>query len=164
MDNNEFSAQKPRRVRGTGIYAGDEFTFMPTVEGQPSQRDVTTCKNGKLFTTTSETKPQRVAHLSCPADAADLWAEYTERLEQLGTKPQKGTTMQTKQRIVNEAGMQVFLNQTKRQIVFQGTIDLTSTSNWQSEVVRQLQVIVRTLPVNERFKRVINNLKKRGKK
>ena len=72
--------------------------------------------------------------------------------------------MQAKQRIVNEAGMQVFLNQTKRQIVFQGTIDLTSTSNWQSEVVRQLQVIVRTLPVNERFKRVINNLKKRGKK
>jgi len=75
--NNVTPKPKPRKVRGTGTYVGDEFTFKPCAEGESTQRDVKSCKNGKLFTTTSEKKPLQVAHLSCPADSPDPWAEYT---------------------------------------------------------------------------------------
>lgn len=154
---------KTRKVRGTGIYQGDEFTFRPTEEGQPSQLNVKTCKGGKTFETTSETKPLKVAHLTCAADAADPYAEYVGQLERLGIKPQKEHKMLHKQRLHSEGGMEIFLNSRQQQLVYQGTIDLSRQRNWQSEVMRQLQIIVRTLPGCEKFTRLISNIKKGGK-
>jgi hypothetical protein len=159
--NNVTPKPKPRKVRGTGTYVGDEFTFKPCAEGESTQRDVKSCKNGKLFTTTSEKKPLQVAHLSCPADSPDPWAEYTRRLIQLGVKPKQEERMPERQRVVCEGGMEVFLNTTQGKLIYQGSIDLTHNCNWQSEVMRQLQIIVRTLPINKKFSSVINQLKKR---
>lgn len=159
-DNN--SKPKPRKVRGTGIYLGDEFSFKPSEQGEPAQLNVKTCKGGKTFETTSETKPLKVAHLTCPANTADPFAEYTSQLERLGIKPLQPERQSDSQRLVNEGGMEVFLNQKQGLLTFQGCIDLTRSRNWQSEVMRQLQVIVRTLPVNEKFTKLITKIKKGG--
>ena len=58
--------------------------------------------------------------------------------------------------------MQVFLNATQGQLTYQGSIDLGKSRNWQSELMRQLQVVVRTLPGCEKFNKVITSIKKKG--
>lgn len=151
---------KPRRVRGTGIYLGDGFTFTPYEQGEPAQLNVKACKGGKTYETSSEKSPLKVAHLTCPANATDPWSEYTSQLERLGIKPMKPQQLPEKQRLMNEGGMEVFLNQKQAVLTYQGNIDLTQSRNWQSEVMRQLQLIVRTLPADEKFKKVINIVKK----
>ena len=162
MKKETTSQPKPRKVRGTGIYTGDEFTFKPTEEGSPSQLNVRTTRGGKLFTTTSEREPKQVAHLSCPADAADPWHEYTSQLQKLGIKPQSEQQLPDKQRIVDEGGLEIFLNSKDCVLTYQGSIDLAKSRNWQSEVMRQLQVIVRTLPINKKFSSIVNKIKKGG--
>ena len=164
MTSQKQSKPKPRKLRGWGSFEGDEFAFRPCEEGEPTQLNVRSVKGGKVFTTTSAKKPLQVAHLSCPADAADPWQEYTSQLQKLGIKPLKEQKLPEKQRLVDEGGMQVFLNATQGQLTYQGCIDLSKQRNWQSELMRQLQLIVRTLPGCEKFKQVINKLKKETKK
>lgn len=159
--NKQNPKPKARKVRGTGTYVGDEFTFKPCAEGESTQRDVKSCKNGKLFTTTSEKKPLQVAHLSCPADSPDPWAEYTRRLIQLGVKPLKPTEQPENQRVVCEDGLECWLDESKGQLTFTGSIDLTRHyRDWQAEVLRQVQLVVRRLPASERFNKTINIIKK----
>ena len=164
METTNQSKPKPRKLRGWATYEGDEFAFRPCEEGEPTQLNVRTTTGGKVFNTTSSKKPLQVAHLSCPADAADPWQEYTAQLKRLGIKPLKEQKLPEKQRLVDEGGMQVFLNATQGQLTYQGCIDLSKQRNWQSELMRQLQLIVRTLPGCEKFKQVINKLKKEEKK
>lgn len=157
---NMTTAPKPIRVKGTGIFVGSEFNFKPAEQGEPTQLNVKTCKGGKLYETTSEKKPLQIAHLSCPADAADPWAEYVSQLRRLGIEPQEEKKLPRKQCVLSEGGMEIFLDQRQQQIIYQGTINLAQHRNWQSEVMRQLQLIVRTMPAHETFKKVINKIKK----
>lgn len=159
---NTNTQPKLRRVRGTGIYEGDEFSFKPFEEGESTQRNVKSCRGGKTYETTSEKDPLKVAHLTCPANAADPYSEYTGQLERLGIKPMQPMQMPDSQRLVNEGGMTVYLDTKQNSIIFQGAINLTKCLNWQSEVMRQLQIIVRTLPACDKFKKVINKIKKGG--
>lgn len=161
-DNN--TQPKPIRVKGTGIFAGNEFNFQPCEPGEPTQLDIRTCMGGKLYTTTSEKKPLKVAHLTCPANAADPYAEYVSQLERLGIKPQKEKKMLDKQRVVCEEGMQVFLESGHGRLTFQGCIDLNQSLNWQSELMRLMQIIMRNLPINKRFTSLISKLKKGGQR
>lgn len=164
MANTNNFEPKPRRVRGTATYLGDEFSFRPTEQGEPAQLNVRSCKGGKTFETTSETKPLKVAHLTCPANAADPYSEYISQLERLGIRPQKEQKMPEKQRLVSEGGMEVYLNNKEGILTFQGTIDLKKSLNWQSEVMRQLQTIMRSLPAEKKFTQLIAKLKKGGQK
>lgn len=161
---NSNNQPKPRKVRGTGIYQGNGFTFKPSEEGQSSQRNVKTCKGAKTFETTSEKKPLKVAHLTCPADAADPYAEYIAQLERLGIKPKKPVVMPDKQRVVSEKGLECWLDESKGELTFTGTISLTENCrNWQAETLRLVQLVVRRLPGNERFNILINKLRKGNK-
>ena len=164
MTQSNNTQPKPRKVRGTGTYVGDEFKFTPYEQGEPAQRNVKTCKGGKVYETSSEKSPMRVAYLTCAANAADPWSEYTSQLERLGIMPLSEKRLPAKQLMVSEGGMEVYLNQKQQQLIYQGTIDLQQSHNWQSEVMRQLQIIVRTLPALETFKKVITKLKKGGMK
>lgn len=157
---------KPRKVRGTGIYQGDEFTFKPSEQGEPSQLNVRTCKGGKLFTTTSEKEPKQVVHLSINANASAPYAEYISQLERLGVKPQKGSRkLPDNLRVVSESGLQCWLNATKSELTFTGVIDLSKhPRNWQAETLRLVQLVVRRLPACESFNKVINEIKKGGNK
>ena len=153
---------KPIRVKGTGIFAGNEFNFQPCEQGEPTQLDVKTCKGGKTYMTTSETNPLKVAHLTCPANAADPFAEYMSQLERLGIKPQKEQKMSEKQRLINEGGMQVFLESGRGRLTLLGCIELRQCLNWQSELMRLMQIIMRNLPVNKRFTTLISKIRKGG--
>lgn len=157
--------QSPRTVRGTAtIHMDDRIEFKPYAQGEPTQRNVKSCKGGKTYETISEKAPQKVAHLSCPADCADPYGEYIDQLARLGIKPQTEQQLPEKQRLVSEGGMEVYLNAKQNKLTYQGCIDLTQSRNWQSEVMRQLQVIVRRLPAEEKFKKVMNKIKKGGNK
>ena len=157
-DNN--SKPKPRKVRGTGTYMGDEFTFTPYEQGEPTQRNVKTTKGGKVYETCSEKKPMKVAYLTCAADAADPWSEYTSQLKKLGVKPQKPQQQPDSLRVVKEQGLECWLDEEKNEMIFTGKIDLSKHSrDWQAEVLRQVQLVVRRLPASERFNKVINHIK-----
>lgn len=143
---------------------GDEFSFRPTEQGEPAQLNVRSCKGGKTFETTSETKPLKVAHLTCPANAADPYSEYISQLERLGIRPQKEQKMPEKQRLVSENGMDIYLDNKEGILSYQGTINLCKSLNWQSEVMRQLQTIMRSLPAEKKFTQLISKLKKGGLK
>lgn len=155
--------KSPRTVRGTAtIHDDDRIEFKPYAEGESTQKNVRTTKGGKTFETTSEKKPLKVAHLTCPADTADPYAEYVSQLERLGIKPQTEQQLPEKQRLMAEGGMQVYLDAKAGKLTYQGQIDLGKSHNWQSELMRQLQLVVRTLPAKEKFKKLINKLKKGG--
>lgn len=156
---------KPRKVRGTGTYVGDEFTFTPYEQGEPAQRNVKTTKGGKVYETCSEKKPMKVAYLTCAADAADPWSEYTSQLKKLGVKPQKPKQQPDCLRVVKENGLECWLDEEKNEMTFTGTIDLLRHSrDWQAEVLRQVQLVVRRLPASDKFNKVINLIKIGGNK
>ena len=53
----------------------------------------------------------------------------------------------------------------KNEMTFTGRIDLSRHSrDWQAEVLRQVQLVVRRLPASDRFNKLINNIKKSGNK
>jgi hypothetical protein len=152
-------------VRGTGTYVGDEFTFTPYEQGEPAQRNVKTTKGGKVYETCSEKKPMKVAYLTCAADAADPWSEYTSQLKKLGVKPQKPKQQPDCLRVVKENGLECWLDEEKNEMTFTGTIDLLRHSrDWQAEVLRQVQLVVRRLPASDKFNKVINLIKNGGNK
>lgn len=164
MGNNQ-TKPKPRKLRGWATYEGDEFAFRPCEEGEPTQLNVRSVKGGKVFTTTSAKKPLQVAHLSCPADAADPWQEYTSQLRKLGIKPQSPAKQPETTRVVQEDGLQCWLDEKAQELTVQSTLSLQAHfRNWQAELLRQVQLVVRRLPASENFNKVINNLKKGGKK
>ena len=165
MTQTTNTKPKPRRVRGTGTYMGDEFTFTPYEQGEPAQLNVKTCKGGKTYQTSSEKKPMKVAYLTCAADAADPWSEYTSQLKKLGVKPQKPQQLPDSLRVVNESGLQCWLDEEKGEVTFTGTVNLGKHSrDWAAEVLRQVQLVVRRLPACERFNKLVSNLKSGGTK
>ena len=160
MTQTSNTKPKPRKVRGTGTYVGDEFTFTPYEQGEPTQRNVKTTKGGKVYDTCSEKKPMKVAYLTCAADYADPWSEYTSQLKKLGVKPQKPVTLPDSLRVVKDQGLECWLDEGKNEMTFTGKIDLSKhPHDWQAEVLRQVQLVVRRLPASERFNKVINNIK-----
>ena len=165
MTQTTNTKPKPRKVRGTGTYVGDEFTFTPYEQGEPAQRNVKTTKGGKVYETCSEKKPMKVAYLTCAADAADPWNEYTSQLKKLGVKPQKPKQQPDCLRVVKENGLECWLDEEKNEMTFTGTIDLLRHSrDWQAEVLRQVQLVVRRLPASDKFNKVINLIKNGGNK
>ena len=144
---------------------GDEFTFTPDEQGEPAQRNVKTTKGGKVYETCSEKKPMKVAYLTCAADSADPWNEYTSQLKKLGIKPQKPQQQPDTLRVVNESGLECWLDETKEEMTFTGVINLGKHSrDWQAETLRLVQLVVRRLPASERFNKVINLIKNGGTK
>ena len=163
MTQTTNTKPKPRKVRGTGTYIGDEFTFTPYEQGEPTQRNVKTTKGGKVYETCSEKKPMKVAYLTCAADTADPWSEYTSQLKKLGVKPQKPQQQPDTLRVVAEQGLECWLDEEKNEMNFTGKIDLSKHSrDWQAEVLRQVQLVVRRLPANERFNKLVSNIKNNG--
>ena len=107
----------------------------------------------------------KVAYLTCAADAADPWNEYTSQLKKLGIKPLKPQQQPDSLRVVAEGGLQCWLDEQKGVVTFTGSIDLGKHSrDWQAEVLRQVQLVVRRLPASERFNKLVSNIKNGGNK
>lgn len=167
MTQNTNTQPKPRKVRGTGIYQGDGFTFKPCEEGPCSQTNVKTCVGGGKRWTTTGSDPSKMITLKSKESSPDQYADFVKQFEALtrDLKPKKPVALPDTQRVVDEDGLQCWLNEAKGVLTYTGTFNLSKhCRDWQAEVLRQVQLIVRRLPASERFNKVINLIKNGGTK
>ena len=161
--------QKKIKVRGTATIdpATNEFGFTPYSDAPSTQSAVKTCAGGGKRWTTTGADPSKMFTLKTKESSADQYADVLAQFNALtkDMKPKKQPAMPDSQRMVAEDGLQCWLNETKGELTFTGTINLTQhPRDWQAEVLRQVQLVVRRLPANDRFchaiKKYVNQLNK----
>ena len=158
---------KKVKVRGTGTYDPEtnKFGFEPFNEAPSTQTNVKTCVGGGKRWITTGSDPSKMITLKSKESSPDQYADFVKQFEALtrDLKPKKPVALPDIQRVVDEDGLQCWLNEAKGELTFTGTISLTKNCrNWQAEVLRQVQLIVRRLPASEKFNKVINNIKNGG--
>ena len=165
----ETTNKKKIRVRGTGCYdpSDNSFGFTPFNDGPSSQTNVKSCKGGGKSWETTGSDPSRMITLKTKMSSPDQYSDVLAQFNQLtkDLKPKKPMALPQELRVVKEQGLECWLDEEKNEMTFTGTIDLSRHSrDWQAEVLRQVQLVVRRLPASERFNKVINNIKKGGTK
>ena len=158
---------KKVKVRGTGTYDPEtnKFGFEPFNEAPSTQTNVKTCVGGGKRWITTGSDPSMMITLKSKESSPDQYADFVKQFEALtrDLKPKKPVALPDTQRVVDEDGLQCWLNEAKGELTFTGTISLTKNSrNWQAETLRLVQLVVRRLPANERFNRVLNLIKNGG--
>jgi len=175
MKNKDFQAEssdkklKKVRVRGVGSYDPEtqKFGFEPFNEAPSTQTNVKTCSGGGKRWVTTGVDPSRMITLKVKESSSDQYAELAKQFHLLtkDMKPKQPIELPTEQRVVDEDGLQCWLNVEKGQLTYTGTFNLSKhCRDWQAEVLRQVQLIVRRLPASEKFNKVINNIKYGGNK
>ncbi len=159
--------QKKVKVRGTGTYDPEtnEFGFKPFDEAPSTQTNVKTCSNGGKRWTTTGSDPSKMITLKSKESSPDQYSDFVKQFEALtkDLKPKKPIAMPKEQRLVNENGLECWLDEEKNELTFTGTIDLSKNCrNWQAETLRLVQLVVRRLPASDKFNRVISNIIKQG--
>ncbi len=152
------------KTRGVGVYdpANNSFDYTPFNEGASSQTDVKNCIGGGKSWITTGKDPSRMLSLKCKASSSDQYSDLLTQFNQLtkDLKPEKPVTLPDSLRVVKENGLECWLDEKKNEMTFTGRIDLTRhPRDWQAEVLRQVQLVVRRLPANQRFNKIINTLK-----
>ena len=160
---------KKVKVRGTATLDPEtnEFGFKPFDEGPSSQANVKNCKGGGKTWETTGSDPSLMVSLKCKKSSADAYAELAKQFEALtkDLKPKKPLTLPDSLRVVNEQGLQCWLDEKNGTLTFTGTVDLsTNSNNWQAETLRLVQLVVRRLPASDKFNKVINLIKNGGNK
>ena len=156
--------QKKIRVRGTGCYdpSDNSFDFTPFADGPSSQTNVKTASGGAKRWTTTGADPSKMITLKSKESSADQYADFVSQFNALtkDLKPKKPVTLPDSLRVVKESDLECWLDEAKNEMTFTGTIDLLRHSrDWQAEVLRQVQLVVRRLPASERFNKLVSNLK-----
>ena len=157
------------KVRGMGCFdlSDNSFGFAAFNEGESTQKDVKNCSGGGKSWTTTGKDPSRMLSLKCKASSADQYSDLVTQFNQLtkDLKPQKPVAQPDSLRVVKEQGLECWLNEQKNEMTFTGTIDLSKhPRDWQAEVLRQVQLVVRRLPASDRFNKIINLIKIGGTK
>ncbi len=160
---------KKLKVRGTGCYdpSDNSFGFTPFNEGPSSQTKVKTVAGGGKRWVTTGSDPSKMITLKSKESSADQYADFLRQFNQLtkDLKPKTPVTLPDSLRVVKEQGLECWLDEEKNEMTFTGTIDLSRhPRDWQAEVLRQVQLVVRRLPSNENFNRLIKNIKNGGNK
>ena len=163
MDNNKKT--KKIKVRGTATIdpTDNSFGFVPFNEAPSTQTNVKTCAGGGKRWTTTGADPSRMITLKSKESSADQYADFLAQFNALtkDLKPKKPITLPTQQRVVAENGLECYLDEEKGTMTYKGTIDLSRhPRDWQAEVLRQVQLVVRRLPASESFNKLIKNIKK----
>lgn len=158
---------KKIKVRGTATINPEDnsFGFVPFNEAPSSQKNVKSCAGGGKRWTTTGSDPYKMICLKTKESAADQYAEVAAQFAALtkDMKPQKPEALPTEQRLVSESGLECWLDTAKGSLTFTGTIDLQRHSrDWQAELLRQVQLVVRRIPACEKFNKVIDSIKKGG--
>ena len=167
----ESSNEKLKKVktRGVGVYnpADNSFDFTPFNEGESSQKDVKNCLGGGKRWVTTGSDPSKMITLKSKESSPDQYADFLAQFIALtkDLKSKKPITLPQDLRVVAEKGLECWLDEEKQEMTFTGTIDLSRhPRDWQAEVLRQVQLVVRRLPASDKFNRLINNIKKGGTK
>ncbi len=160
---------KKLKTRGVGCFnlETQEFGFTPFNEGQSTQRDVKSCAGGGKRWTTTGADPSKVVSLKCkessPDQYADLLAQFNALTKDL--KPKQPKQQPDSLRVVAEDSLECWLNEKKAELMVSSTLNLnTHYKNWQAELLRQVQLVVRRLPASDKFCKTINDIKKGDKK
>ena len=166
MDKTKKETKKVK-VRGTGTYDPEtnKFGFEPFNEAPSTQTNVKTCVGGGKRWITTGSDPSKMITLKSKESSPDQYADFVKQFEALtrDLKPKKPVALPDTQRVVDEDGLQCWLNEAKGELTFTGTVNLSKNCrNWQAEVLRQVQLIVRRLPASEKFNKVISNIKNGG--
>jgi len=161
--------QKKVRMRGTGTYDPEtrKFGFEPFNEAPSTQQDVKTCAGGGKTWTTTGSDPSRIVTLKCKVSSPDTYSELASQFNQLtkDLKPEQPVQMPERLRVVAEEGIQCWLDTSKNEITFTGTIDLAQCyRKWEYEVLRQVQVVARQLSGCDMFNKIIKTFKSKGEK
>ena len=161
--------QKKIRTRGSGVFdpSDNSFEFLPFNEGPSSQTNVKSCAGGGKRWTTIGSDPSKMLSLKVKESSADQYSDLVRQFNLLtrDLKPKKPLVPPSEQRVVSEKGLECWLNPDKQELTFTGAIDLSRhPRDWQAEVLKQVQLLVRRLPASESFNKVINNIKNGGKK
>lgn len=164
MDTTDKKKKKVK-VRGTGTFdpSDNSFKFDPFNEAPSTQKNVKSCAGGGKCWTTTGADPSKMLTLKCKVSSPDPYAELSRQFAALtkDMKPKKPIALPSQQRVVSEDGLGCYLDEAKGTMTFTGTIDLTRHQrDWQAEVLRQVQLVVRRLPASERFNTLIRNIKK----
>ena len=126
-----------------------------------------TCVGGGKRWTTTGSDPSKMISLKSKESSADQYADFVSQFNALtkDLKPKKPVTLPDSLRVVKEEGLECWLDEQKSKMTFTGTIDLSRHSrDWQAEVLRQVQLVVRRLPASDRFNKLVNDIKKGGTK
>ena len=166
MDKTKKETKKVK-VRGTGTYDPEtnKFGFEPFNEAPSTQTNVKTCVGGGKRWITTGSDPSKMITLKSKESSPGQYADFVKQFEALtrDLKPKKPVALPETQRVVDEDGLQCWLNEAKGELTFTGTVNLSKNCrNWQAEVLRQVQLIVRRLPASEKFNKVISNIKNGG--
>lgn len=158
---------KKIRTRGVGVFnpQTNEFGFTPFSEGESTQQHVKTCAGGGKRWVTTGSDPIKMISLKSKESSPDQYADLARQFEALtkDLKPKKPVAMPSSQRVVNEQGLQCWLDAEKTELTFTGCIDLSRhPRDWQAEVLRQVQLVVRRLPASENFNKLIETIKQDG--
>ena len=161
--------QKKIKVRGTGCFdlSDNSFGFTAFNEGPSSQTNVKSCKGGGKSWETTGADPSRMITLKTKMSSPDQYSDVLVQFNALtkDLKPKTPVALPDSLRVVKEQGLECWLDEGKNEMTFTGTIDLSRhPRDWQAEVLRQVQLVVRRLPSNENFNRVIKNIKNGGNK
>ena len=156
---------KKIKVRGTGTFDPEtnKFGFDPFNEAPSTQTQVKNCAGGGKRWVTTGSDPSKMISLKSKESSADQYADFVSQFNALtkDLKPKKPIQLPDSQRVVKEQGLECWLDEEKNEMTFTGTIDLSRHSrDWQAEVLRQVQLVVRRLPASERFNKLVNNIKK----
>jgi hypothetical protein len=168
METNNTKLKKIK-ARGVGCYdpSDNSFGFTAFNEAPSSQQNVKTCAGGGKRWTTTGSDPSKMISLKSKESSADQYADFVSQFNALtkDLKPKKPVTLPQELRVVKEQGLECWLDEEKNEMTFTGIIDLLRHSrDWQAEVLRQVQLVVRRLPASERFNKVINHIKNGGTK
>ena len=168
MEKTDKKSKKVK-VRGTGCYDPEtqKFGFEPFNEAPSTQTNVKTCSGGGKRWVTTGSDPSKMISLKSKESSADQYADFVSQFNALtkDLKPKKPVTLPDNLRVVNESGLQCWLDEEKNEVTFTGTIDLSRHSrDWQAETLRLVQLVVRRLPANQQFNRIINGIKNGGTK
>ena len=160
---------KKIKVRGTGTYDPEtkKFGFEPFNEAPSTQQNVKTCAGGGKSWTTTGSDPSKMITLKCKESSPDQYCDLLNQFNALtkDLRPKQPMQMPDNLRVVKENGLECWLDEKKSEMTFTGTIDLSKhPKDWQAEVLRQVQLVVRRLPASERFNKVISNIKNGGTK
>jgi len=151
--------QKPKKVRGTAtFFADDRMEFRPQAEGESTQLDKKTVGRSSFYRTKSEKEPQMVAHLSVPADSPDPVAQMQEDLALLTKGMETKTDVQPKGKLlVDEDGLRIFANNSRKTITVVQEIDLSAHPNYERFMLTQLQEIFKCFTIKETYLRRLAN-------
>lgn len=164
-----METKKKVKVRGTATIdpTTNEFGFTPYAEAPSSQSAIMTCRGGGKRWVTTGNDPMKMFTLKTKESSADQYADVLAQFNALtkDLKPKKPVALPDSLRVVKEQGLECWLDEQKSELTFTGSIDLGKhPRDWQAEVLKQVQLVVRRLPASTRFNKMINNLTNGGLK